>query len=78
MTVRGGGHNVAALAVREDALMLDLGLLNRVEVEARRASRAWAAVRCGRTRRRNRMAWPPPAASCPPPAWAATRVTADN
>ncbi|HEX8778448.1 MAG TPA: FAD-dependent oxidoreductase, partial [Rhodanobacter sp.] len=34
MTVRGGGHNVAGLAVREDALMLDLGALNRVEVDA--------------------------------------------
>lgn len=34
MTVRGGGHNVAGLAVREDALMLDLGALNHVEVDA--------------------------------------------
>ena len=34
MTVRGGGHNVAGLAVRDDALMLDLGTLNRVEVDA--------------------------------------------
>ena len=34
MTVRGGGHNVAGLAVREDALMLDLGVMNRVEVDA--------------------------------------------
>lgn len=34
MTVRGGGHNVAGLAVREDALMLDLGAMNRVEVDA--------------------------------------------
>jgi hypothetical protein len=33
MTVRGGGHNVAGLAVREDALMLDLGAMNRVEVD---------------------------------------------
>ncbi|WIG56858.1 MAG: Putative oxidoreductase [Rhodanobacteraceae bacterium] len=34
MTVRGGGHNVAGLAVRDDALMLDLGAMNRVEVDA--------------------------------------------
>lgn len=34
MTVRGGGHNVAGLAVRDDALMLDLGVMNRVEVDA--------------------------------------------
>lgn len=34
MTVRGGGHNVAGLAVREDALMLDLGAMNHVEVDA--------------------------------------------
>lgn len=33
MTVRGGGHNVAGLAVRDDALMLDLGSMNRVEVD---------------------------------------------
>lgn len=33
MTVRGGGHNVAGLAVRDDALMLDLGFLNRVDVD---------------------------------------------
>jgi FAD/FMN-containing dehydrogenase len=35
MTARGGGHNVAGLAVRDDALMLDLGAMNRVEVDAR-------------------------------------------
>ena len=34
MTVRGGGHNVAGLAVRDRALMLDLGGMNRVEVDA--------------------------------------------
>ena len=34
MTVRGGGHNVAGLAVRDDALMLDLAAMNRVEVDA--------------------------------------------
>lgn len=34
MTVRGGGHNVAGLAVRDDALMLDLGAMNRIEVDA--------------------------------------------
>jgi len=34
MTVRGGGHNVAGLAVRDHALMLDLGAMNRVDVDA--------------------------------------------
>ncbi|MGH8212452.1 MAG: FAD-binding oxidoreductase [Rhodanobacteraceae bacterium] len=34
MTVRGGGHNVAGLAVRDDALTLDLGAMNRVEIDA--------------------------------------------
>ena len=34
MTVRGGGHNVAGLAVRDGALMLDLGAMNRVEIDA--------------------------------------------
>lgn len=34
MTVRGGGHNVAGLAVRDDALMLDLGTMNHVEIDA--------------------------------------------
>jgi hypothetical protein len=34
MTVRGGGHNVAGLAVRDGALMLDLAAMNRVEVDA--------------------------------------------
>ncbi|HJR15007.1 MAG TPA: FAD-binding oxidoreductase [Rhodanobacteraceae bacterium] len=33
MTVRGGGHNVAGLAVRDGALMLDLRALNRVDVD---------------------------------------------
>ena len=33
MSVRGGGHNVAGLAVRDGALMLDLGAMNRVEVD---------------------------------------------
>lgn len=33
MTVRGGGHNVAGLAVRDDALMLDLGAMDHVEVD---------------------------------------------
>lgn len=35
LTVRGGGHNVAGLAVRDDALMLDVGAMNRVEVDER-------------------------------------------
>ncbi len=34
MTVRGGGHNVAGLAVRDGTLMLDLGPMNHVEVDA--------------------------------------------
>lgn len=33
MTVRGGGHNVAGTAVRDDSMMLDLGRMNRVEVD---------------------------------------------
>lgn len=33
VTVRGGGHNVAGLAVRDGALMLDMGAMNRVEVD---------------------------------------------
>lgn len=33
LSVRGGGHNVAGLAVCDDALMLDLGGMNRVEVD---------------------------------------------
>ena len=34
VTVRGGGHNVAGLAVRSGALMLDLGAMNHVEVDS--------------------------------------------
>ncbi|HWU76802.1 MAG TPA: FAD-binding oxidoreductase [Rhodanobacter sp.] len=34
LTIRGGGHNVAGLAVRDGALMLDLAALSRVEVDA--------------------------------------------
>lgn len=34
LTIRGGGHNVAGLAVRVGALMLDLGAMNRVEIDA--------------------------------------------
>jgi hypothetical protein len=34
LTIRGGGHNVAGLAVRNGALMLDLGAMNRVEIDA--------------------------------------------
>lgn len=33
MTVRGGGHNVAGTAVRDDTMMLDLGRMNSVEVD---------------------------------------------
>ncbi|MEO8746104.1 MAG: FAD-dependent oxidoreductase [Rhodanobacter sp.] len=33
LTVRGGGHNVAGLAVRDGALMLDLGAMNHVDVD---------------------------------------------
>ncbi|MEO7051475.1 MAG: FAD-binding oxidoreductase [Rhodanobacter sp.] len=33
LTVRGGGHNVAGLAVRGGALMLDLSAMNHVEVD---------------------------------------------
>jgi FAD/FMN-containing dehydrogenase len=34
LTIRGGGHNVAGLAVRDGSLMLDLGALNDVDVDA--------------------------------------------
>ncbi|MEO6967635.1 MAG: FAD-binding oxidoreductase [Rhodanobacteraceae bacterium] len=34
ITVRGGGHNVAGLSVRDNTLLLDLGALNRVEIDA--------------------------------------------
>ncbi|HZX70462.1 MAG TPA: FAD-binding oxidoreductase [Rhodanobacter sp.] len=34
LTIRGGGHNVAGLAVRDGALMLDLGAMSRVEIDA--------------------------------------------
>lgn len=34
MTIRGGGHNVAGLAVRDDALLVDLAALRCVEVDA--------------------------------------------
>jgi hypothetical protein len=33
LTVRGGGHHVAGLAVRDGGLMLDLGALHRIEVD---------------------------------------------
>jgi FAD/FMN-containing dehydrogenase len=33
-TIRGGGHNVAGLAVRDDALLLDLGAMRAVAVNA--------------------------------------------
>ncbi|MFJ9467371.1 FAD-binding oxidoreductase [Streptomyces caniferus] len=33
VTVRGGGHNVAGTAVADDAVMIDLSLLNAVEVD---------------------------------------------
>ena len=33
VTVRGGGHNVAGLAARDDALLLDLGAMRGVAVD---------------------------------------------
>jgi FAD/FMN-containing dehydrogenase len=35
VTVRGGGHNVAGLALRDDAVLLDLGDMRAVSVDAR-------------------------------------------
>ena len=35
VTVRGGGHNVAGLAVRDEALLLDLGEMRAVSVNAK-------------------------------------------
>jgi FAD/FMN-containing dehydrogenase len=35
VTVRGGGHSVGGLAVQEDTLLIDLGGLRHVEVDAR-------------------------------------------
>jgi FAD/FMN-containing dehydrogenase len=35
VTVRGGGHSVGGLAIREDTLLIDLGGIRRVEVDAR-------------------------------------------
>jgi hypothetical protein len=34
LTIRVGGHNVAGLGVRDGALRLDLGAMNRVEIDA--------------------------------------------
>jgi FAD/FMN-containing dehydrogenase len=33
LTIRGGGHNVAGLAVRDGVLMLDLAAMNRVDID---------------------------------------------
>ncbi|MEU7134968.1 FAD-binding oxidoreductase [Streptomyces sp. NPDC046261] len=36
VTVRGGGHNVAGIALADDAVMIDLSLMRDVEVDAER------------------------------------------
>ena len=35
MTVRGGGHNVGGLAIQDDTLLIDLGGMRTVDVDAR-------------------------------------------
>jgi FAD/FMN-containing dehydrogenase len=48
VSVRGGGHNVAGLAVWDDALMIDLSALRAVRVDAaRQAARACAGALWG-------------------------------
>ena len=48
VSVRGGGHNIAGLAVWDDALMIDLSALRTVHVDPRRqAARAYAGALWG-------------------------------
>ncbi len=45
LSIKGGGHNIAGLAVADDALMLDLSLMRGVQVDAA-GRRAWAQAGC--------------------------------
>ncbi len=45
LTVKGGGHNIAGLAVADGGVMLDLSLMRGVQVDAP-ARRAWAQAGC--------------------------------
>jgi FAD/FMN-containing dehydrogenase len=48
VSVRGGGHNIAGLAVWDDAMMIDLSALRNVHVDPRRrAARAYGGVLWG-------------------------------
>ena len=59
LSVRGGGHNIAGLAVCEGGLMIDLSLMRGVWVDPARAHRARAG-RLHARRRRSRDAAPRP------------------
>jgi FAD binding domain/Berberine and berberine like len=45
LCIKGGGHNIAGLAVADDALVLDLSLMRGVQVDAP-GRRAWAQAGC--------------------------------
>ncbi len=48
VSVRGGGHNVAGKAVRDDAIMIDLGPMSGIRVDPeRKTGRAQGGVRWG-------------------------------
>ena len=66
VSIRGGGHNVAGLAVGDGSLVVDLAAMStRVGGSGRPAGHASAAAPGGgtSTRRRRRTGWRPPAAS---------------
>ena len=66
VSVRGGGHNVAGLAVLDGGLMIDLAPMKGIHVDPRaRVARAQGGVHCGRSSiaKPRSMVWQPPAAS---------------
>jgi FAD binding domain len=70
VSVRGGGHNVAGLAVTDGGLMIDLAPMKRIRVDAVRRT-IWAPVGSpGRssTGPRPVTGWPPPGEWSPAPA----------
>ena len=71
ISVRGGGHNVAGLAVTDGGLMIDLAPMKGIRVDPAEADRLGARRRhleASSTGPRPATGWPPPAGSSPPPA----------
>src|SRR5205085_1344587 len=78
VAVRGGGHSLPGLSVCDGGIVIDLGPMKRVGIDAEaRTARVQSGVLWGELDRETQaVGWRPRAGSCPTPASPASRSAA--